>query len=51
MKFRWVGNLTITNKLLLVTIPPILGSILFGCAIVYNQYQLSNGLELSLIHI
>ena len=45
MKFRWVGNLTITNKLLLVTIPPILGSILFGCAIVYNQYQLSNGLE------
>ncbi|GGI74439.1 methyl-accepting chemotaxis protein [Shewanella hanedai] len=45
MKFRWVGNLTITNKLLLVTIPPILGSIFFGCAIVYNQYQLSNGLE------
>jgi methyl-accepting chemotaxis protein len=45
MTFRWVGNLTITKKLLLVTIPPILGSIIFGCAIVYNQYQLSNGLE------
>ncbi|MBW8184656.1 methyl-accepting chemotaxis protein [Shewanella nanhaiensis] len=45
MNFRWVGNLTITNKLLLVIIPPILGCIVFGCAIVYNQYRLSTGLE------
>ncbi|MEC4724120.1 methyl-accepting chemotaxis protein [Shewanella sp. D64] len=45
MKSRWVGNLTITNKLLLVIIPPILGSIVFGSAIVYNQHQLSTGLE------
>lgn len=45
MKFRWVGNLTITNKLLLVILPPILGAIVFGSAIVYSQHQLSSGLE------
>ena len=45
MKFRWVSHLTITNKLLLVMLPPILGAIVFGSAIVYSQYQLSSGLE------
>lgn len=45
MKLRWIGNLSIKNKLMLVILPPIIGCILFGTSVVYNQYQLGQGLE------
>ncbi|QFU22911.1 methyl-accepting chemotaxis protein [Shewanella eurypsychrophilus] len=44
MKIRWIENLTIKNKLLIVILPPILGCIIFGLSIVYNQFQLSQSL-------
>lgn len=44
MKIRWIENLTIKNKLLIVIIPPIFGCVIFGLSIVFNQYQLSQSL-------
>lgn len=45
MNIRWIENLTIKNKLLIVTLPPILGCVFFGLSIVYNQFQLSQSLS------
>lgn len=44
MKMKWISNLSIRNKLLLVIVPPILGATFFGLFVVYNQYQLHQGL-------
>ena len=45
MNIRWIENLTIKNKLLIVILPPILGCIFFGSFIVYNQFNLSQSLS------
>ncbi|WP_076411400.1 methyl-accepting chemotaxis protein [Shewanella sp. UCD-KL12] len=45
MNIRWIENLTIRNKLLIVILPPIFGCIFFGLSIVYNQFQLSQNLR------
>ncbi|MPY23741.1 methyl-accepting chemotaxis protein [Shewanella sp. YLB-07] len=45
MNIRWIENLTIKNKLLIVILPPILGCLFFGLFIVYNQLQLSQSLS------
>lgn len=45
MKIRWIENLTIKNKLLIVILPPILGCIVFGLSIVYSQFKLSHNLH------
>ncbi|SQH76772.1 Methyl-accepting chemotaxis protein [Shewanella benthica] len=45
MNIRWIENLSIKNKLLIVILPPILGCIFFGSFIVYNQFNLSQSLS------
>lgn len=45
MNIRWIENLTIKNKLLIVILPPILGCIFFGSFIAYNQFHLSQSLS------
>ncbi|QYJ99813.1 methyl-accepting chemotaxis protein [Shewanella psychrotolerans] len=45
MTMKWISNLSIRNKLLLVIVPPILGATFFGLYVVYNQYQLHHGLS------
>ncbi|BAJ02017.1 methyl-accepting chemotaxis protein [Shewanella violacea] len=45
MNIRWIENLTIKNKLLMVIMPPIMGCIVFGSSIVYSQFQLSQSLS------
>ncbi len=45
MNIRWIENLPMKNKLLIVILPPILGCIFFGSFIVYNQFNLSQSLS------
>ncbi|MBE7214574.1 nitrate- and nitrite sensing domain-containing protein [Shewanella benthica] len=45
MNIRWIENLTIKIKLLIVILPPILGCTFFGSFIVYNQFNLSQSLS------
>lgn len=44
MTMKWISDLKIKNKLLLVIVPPILGATFFGLFVVYNQYLLHQGL-------
>lgn len=45
MKMRWIGDVSIKNKLFLVLMPPIIGCILFGFYVLHSQYQVSKSLS------
>ncbi|QYJ84555.1 methyl-accepting chemotaxis protein [Shewanella mesophila] len=45
MTMKLISSLSIRSKLLLVIVPPILGATFFGLFVVYNQYQMHQGLS------